>query len=188
MTLEERYRENVQTINARRPKGSAIRERERTALREKFEADIFERDGAPWIIHRLQRKLIMEGFPLVKAFYDGELRDADYQRLRLDVSRRYAERLLALGLVSAVFADGWVEDFQRECLALERSLVPVPRVFTGFTADDALLLCDPIREFTKRFLKDVHERFGVGRLKREPEIYGGIDTDLSAEELRRAAV
>ena len=172
-TLEERYRAAVRAIP--HPKGSPERAAERQRLSNQYEADKYRREGgAPHAIHRLQWRFAEEYYRLVGAFYNGEVEDWEYQQRRVRTLRRYAEGLQELGLASGVFDDAWVKDFARDSLELERSLLPVPDVFTGWTSEDAWLLCNPLRDFSKQFFKRVHSDFGIGRLKEHPEVYGGV--------------
>lgn len=172
-TLEEQYRVAVHAITHSR--GSPERAAEKDRLSSQYEADKYRReDGAPHAIHRLQWKFAEEYYLLVAAFYNGEVEDREYRRRRVETLRRYAEGLQELGLAYGVFDDAWVWDFARDSLELERSLLPVPDVFTGWTPEDAWLLCNPLRDFSKQFFKRVHSDFGIGRLKEYPEVYGGV--------------
>lgn len=173
MTLEERYREDVHKIGRQYPKGSPARAQARKALREQFEADVFERDGENTsAIRRPQERFAVRYFELVASFYNGEIDDATYRRRRKNALRAYAERLFELGLLTAVFEDEWVRDFARDSLRFERQILPVKQ--TGFTEDDGWLLCNPLRQLSRTFFKAVHKDFGQGRLKGTPEIYVGV--------------
>lgn len=183
--LKDRYRSELRAIAL--PKGSAEREAARQELYRQYQADSFRQEGgAPHTVHWAQRMFAVEYYKLVASFYNGELLDdAAYRRQRVRVLRRYAQRLRHRGLLTGVFDDAWIDGFARDSLQLERGLLPVPRVFTGWTEEDAQLLCDPLRSFSKRFFRAVHAEFGVPRLKKDQETYGGVDADLYVEELSR---
>lgn len=172
VTLEERYREDVRAINMLYPKGSKAREEARAARREQLEADLYERDGNPTAIRRLQERFAVRYYNLVKSFYDGDIGNAMYLWRRVDALRAYAQRLYELGLLTEVFDDDWIHDFARLSLRRERELLPVKQ--TGFTDDDAWLLCNPLRQFSRRFFEAVHKEFGCDRLREHPKIYVGV--------------
>ncbi len=186
LTLEDEYRAAVHAIPHSR--GSVAYGAVKARLWDRFEADKYRRgDGAPTSVNRLQRRFAVEYYQLVESFYNGEVTDQDYRRRRVLTLRRYAQRLLDLGLVSGVFDDAWVRDFARDSLQLERQLVPVPH-HTGWTEKESTLLCNPLRDFSKQFFRRVHAQFGVGRLKEHPKVYGGVDAGRCEEELGRAPV
>lgn len=162
-------------------------------LQRWLQAQRFLRDGgSPRAVYRPQQQFAREYMVLLQDFYGGKVTDQEYQQLRRAAFRRYARRLERMGLVSGVFDDAWLADFARDSLRLERQLVPVPRQFTGFTEENAALLCDPLRNRFKVFLRAVHAEFGVGRLRTRPEVYGGVDStrcELEEQEApSRAAV
>ena len=185
MTPEEQYREDVLAINAAFPKGSADRERERIKRWRRFEseviepreADEFERHGENLsVIHRPQHKFAIRYFALVASFYNGEIDDATYKSRRVQLLRQYAQRLFELGLLTAVFDKAWVRDFARDSLRRERQLLPVKN--TGFTDDDAWILCNPLRKFSHRFFSAVHSEFGKKRLRNHPDIFVGVELQV----------
>lgn len=173
MTLEEAYRENVRAIHVEHPKGSAAREAARRQLSERLEVDQFKRDGRNRAaIHRPQQQFAAKYLQLVTSFYGGEIDDTTYRRRRIRALRRYAERLFESGLVTAVFDDDWIRDFARDSLLFERQLLPVKT--TGLTDDDAWLLCNPLREFSRTFFRAVHQEFGIAQLQEHAQTYGGV--------------
>lgn len=174
-TLEEAYREALKAIPF--PMGHPQREAARKELREQLEAGLFERDGKDLTaIRRPQQAFAVSYFKLVASFYNGEIDDLIYRQGRIELLRAYAQRLFELGLLTMVFDDGWVRDFARDSLQWERKLLPVKA--TGFTEDDGWLLCNPLRQFSQRFFKAVHEEFGRGRLRINPEIYVGVEPQV----------
>ena len=180
-TLERTYRDAVRSIT--HPQGSEERGLEKRLLWKQYQAGLMLRDGAPGIVYRMQSKFATEYYQLVESFYLGKVDDTTYQRRRVRTLRRYAQRLHELKLLRAVFDDAWVGDFARDSLRHERKLLPVPAE-PRWTAEDAAVLCDPLREFSKRFFRAVHAEFGVGKLRERAELYGGVDADcLAAEEV-----
>jgi hypothetical protein len=171
-TLEWEYREKLKQIPY--PRGSDERALAKREAWREYEAQVFQRDGSVDVIHTMQAKFAVEYYRLLKAFYDGKLSEQEYRRRRIVTLRRYAERLLKVGLLTGVFDDAWIRDFAQASLQRERELLPVPREFTGFTDEDAALLCNPLRTYSRRFFKAVHAEFGVGRLRQTPEIYDGV--------------
>jgi hypothetical protein len=85
-----------------------------------------------------------------------------------------------LGLASAVPDDAWIAPFAVDGIKLELSLLPAKR--TGFTPEDADLLCIPCRDECKKFLAAFHAQFGIGRLKAAPDVHKGIDPKSAAIE------
>jgi hypothetical protein len=149
----------------------------------------FQREGDTRIIRRVQVKFAQEYYTLVESFYNGEVPEEDYRLRRIRTLRRYAERLVKLGLLTGVFDAAWVRGFARDSLQHERELLPVPDVFTGWTDANSETLCIPLRDFSKRFFRALHAEFGVGRLRETPEAYGGVElkqetASASAERIR----
>jgi hypothetical protein len=91
-----------------------------------------------------------------------------------------------LGLASAVPDDDWIAPFAVEGIKLELSLVPAKT--TGFTPEDANLLCIPCRVECKKFLAAFHAQFGIGRLKDTPDVHDGINPESVEEPVREAAL
>jgi hypothetical protein len=183
MTAEEDYRRDVAEIRRDSPAGP---ERDSRIARrwERFEADLFERDGHLVIVYRFQQLFAVAYLKTLKAFYLGEIDDAAFRRRRVRVLRRYAERLFDVGLIDRVWDDAWVSDFARDSLAFEREILPVPARRDTFGEAEAALLCDPLRDFSKRYFEAVHTRFGIGRIQRRPKLFGGVDSTLRDDEER----
>ncbi len=177
--LEDAYRAELERIPY--AQGTAEHAVAKRRVWRKFEEDAlaraFQRDGDTRIIRRMQAKFAGEYYTLVESFYNGEVSEEDYRLRRIRTLRRYAERLVELGLLTGVFDAAWIRDFAWDSLRHERKLLPVPGVFTGWTDANSETLCIPLRDFSKRFFRALHAEFGVGRLRLVPEVYGGVELE-----------
>jgi hypothetical protein len=184
MTLEEGYKMEVKAICAQYPPGSKEREEAKRALWEKFQADRFLRDGSAedlGIIYQLQGQMAADFFALIDSFYSGKVpSEKEYLAQTIAVFRQYCVRAVELGLASAVPDDDWIAPFAVDGIKLELSLLPAKT--TGFSPEDADLLCIPCRDECKRFLAAFHAQFGIGRLKATPDVHKGIDPKSAAVE------
>jgi hypothetical protein len=148
---------------------------------EEYEARLFERDGKPALIHRYQARLAREGTASLLRMQRGEIRVAEYRQRMLDDAQRYVRRLVALGLMSRVFEADWFRSYADAIIAEERRLLP--RIGTEPSEDDWARSCEPLRDMAKTFFRAMHVDFGVGRLQRYPDIFGGIDPSLCDAEV-----
>lgn len=181
MTLEKDYQGDVAAICERHPAGSEERRLAKAERWEQYEVAVFKRDGKPRIVWALQGHFAKAILVQLSDLYGGKIDAAEYRRRKIDAARRYARRLFELGLMTEVFDDDWVRARVGEVIRTERELVPLKT--TGFTKEDAALLCDRSISDAKDFFRSLHVRFGLDRLKRTPEIFGGIDESLrDAEE------
>ncbi len=191
MTAEEDYRRDVAAIRRDHPAGPE-RDSRKARRWERYEADLFERDGNLTIVYRLQQLFATRYHFALKDFYNREIDEEAYKKRRVEALRKYARQLFNLGLLVGVFDNEWIFDFANNSLAVEREVIPAPEpgppITEGdpkyFTNADADPFCDPLRDFSKRFFHRLHIEFGVGRLKRHPEIYGGVDSTLFDAEAR----
>lgn len=180
LSLKERYAEDIRGINRSQAPGKP-RECLKTLRHEKYLADIFEQEDAePEIIWRLQRRFARRILKQMADLYGGVIDAGEYRKQKIEAAKRYARRLTELGLMEREFDDEWVRDRIGKVVSAERSLVPLKT--TGFMPEDAALLCDRSIQDAKSFLLAIHRGFGKGRLKRQPGIYGGVDSTLCEVE------
>lgn len=184
--LETQYREALAQLP---PPGDPQREPLKRALWDKYQGRAFLAGDSRGVrvIHRAQRKFATEYFGILAQFYGGELSDFQYQLARIAALMRYTRRLVRAELLTREVQAADMLVFLQESLQLERSLVPVPARRRGLTDQNADTLCNPLRDFSKQFFKQVHEQLGVGRLRDVAEIYGGVDAECTEQELQGRA-
>ena len=156
------------------------------ALWEKFQAEVFIRDGeGSGTILKFQRQMAVDFLAAIKAFYEGKVSNADSHARHTAIFREYCERMVKLELAISVPRDTWIKPFVDDGILMERTLLPVSwdKLFTD---EDADLLCIPLRNKSKEFIQAFHSQYGIGRLKNNPDIYVGID--LSEREITPEAV
>ncbi len=173
-TLEERYelalREAWAGVDDATEKSEI-----KWALWEKFQAEVFLRDGEdPGTILKFQRQMAVDFLAAIKAFYEGRVSSEGSHARHTVIFREYCERMVKLELAISVPRDTWIKPFVDDGILMERTLLPVSRTKL-FTDEDADLLCVPLRNKSKEFILAFHSQYGIGRLKDTPDIYVGID-------------
>ena len=185
MTLEEQYRIDTLTINARYPVGSSGRRQARANLWRKYLAEVFIRDGNNQIIYDLQREVVRNFSNTLIRYIRSEISEAAYLKDRVDASFKfYAEELANLGLVDKRFSNAWIE--QKAIESRDEEKTSLPSDLSKVTEEELKALCEVAKSTVKQVFSDFHTAFGIGRLKDDPTIFGeALEPSSEALQLKR---
>jgi hypothetical protein len=188
ITLEEQYSLDIKVILAKFPKGTEERKAAKGELSEKFQVARFLRDCTVRgfdALYKIQNQFAIDIYNVIEAFYSGKFPAKDYLVETIAVFRQHCARLMELGVLKSIPNDEWFRPFASAFIKIQLKLLSTKTSDFGFSSEEAALLCNPCREYSRDFFSAIHSQFGVDQLKDNPEIYGGVITAIRAEEQER---
>ncbi len=174
---KDAYRAKLEALILTYPNRGADHQREKIDAYTTYESVLYEQTGDKTYIHNLQSRMISKIGILQLLYYSKNMNRSDYERRRVTEGIIvYSKKLKDDGVFHSIPDRAWVQSYEDNALAIEASILS-PRD-SGMTRVEEVDICNQLCSGAKPFFKRLHEVFGVGRIKQEPEIYASKIRDL----------